>query len=91
MLKRMICGLRGHVVNRSRVWNDGYDYRTSCDRCGTPMLRDVDGWRPFDEDRDNNLPRKPHPSEQAGEQADMSDSHGGPPMPGAPLPRQPLA
>ncbi|MCP5397190.1 MAG: hypothetical protein H6918_10760 [Sphingomonadaceae bacterium] len=82
MLKRIICSLSGHVINRHRVWNDGYDYRTSCDRCGTPMLRDVDGWRPFDEARDNDLPRKPHPSEQA----ETEDSQGGPPMPGTPLP-----
>ena len=61
MIARLICRLRGHVVNRRHVWNDGYDYRTSCRRCSSELIRDPYGWREFDLERDGGLPRKGHP------------------------------
>jgi hypothetical protein len=45
----MFCRLRGHRRLRTKVWHDGIDYRAPCVRCGTPLIRDMDGaWRPFD-------------------------------------------
>lgn len=46
MLASLRCGLSGHRINRRRVWNDGTHFRTECDRCGTPLIRDLKGWRP---------------------------------------------
>ncbi len=44
------CGLIGHQPNRDRVWDDGLNYRTLCKRCGRPLLRESNGWVPFDAD-----------------------------------------
>jgi hypothetical protein len=70
MLTSMLCPLLGHRVNRSRVWHDGIDYRTSCERCDAPLLRAEEGWRPFRSDTDlvvGGLPRKPHPHHRNGD------------------------
>jgi len=60
VLKDLICRFRGHQVARNRVWNDGLDFRTSCARCGIPLVRDG-GWRVFDSERDANERRAAHP------------------------------
>ena len=52
MLKRLLCLFGRHSVNRRRVWHDHIDFRTKCESCGTPLLRDTRGWRAFDDDRD---------------------------------------
>ena len=62
MLGSFVCKARGHRVNRHRVWDDGLSYRTSCDRCNAPLIRDLDGWRQFDTDRDLNSARRAHPN-----------------------------
>lgn len=74
MIKDLLCRLLDHSVDRGHVWNDGYDYRTECRRCGAPLIRDPHGWRAFDEARDGNLPRKPHPHDRAGH---ASSDHSG--------------
>lgn len=61
VLTSFICRVAGHRVDRRRVWNDGIDFRTGCARCGQPMLRDLTGWREFDEERDGDPTREPHP------------------------------
>jgi hypothetical protein len=62
MLNSVICKVTGHRVNRRRVWHDAVDFRTTCDRCNTPLIRDDrEGWRPFDSDRDLLAERKAHP------------------------------
>ena len=50
MLNSLFCKLRGHRANRRRVWHDKVDFRTSCQRCNAPLLRDEHrGWREFAE------------------------------------------
>jgi len=61
VLKSLFCRVAGHRVNRRRVWNDQLDFRTNCERCGVPMLRDRHGWREFDSERDASTMRDPHP------------------------------
>lgn len=56
-----ICLILPHKVNRRRVWFDGLEFRTGCDRCGTQLLRADEGWRKFDEERDGKALRTPHP------------------------------
>lgn len=64
MLNSFICKVAGHRVNRRRVWHDAVDFRTSCDRCDTPLIRDEQqGWRPFDGERDDLDERKSHPND----------------------------
>jgi hypothetical protein len=63
---RLICSLMGHRPDRSKVWNDGVDFRAPCVRCRAPMLRDRhslrknDGWRLFDEVNDRSEARRRH-------------------------------
>ena len=57
MLKTLICRMVGHRPDRRRVWNDGIDFRAQCVRCGIPMVRDMQGWRAFDPERDNEEER----------------------------------
>jgi hypothetical protein len=61
MLMRLICKYAGHKVNRQRVWDDGYAFRTNCTRCDTPLIRDLNSWRPFDPAIDANPARRQHP------------------------------
>jgi hypothetical protein len=62
----LICSLMGHRPDRSKVWNDGVDFRAPCVRCRAPMLRDRhslrknDGWRLFDEVNDHSEARRRH-------------------------------
>jgi hypothetical protein len=43
----------GHRRLRTKVWHDGVDYRAPCVRCGTAMVRDLNGkWRPLDWEKD---------------------------------------
>ena len=58
---RIHCWLRGHKIDRHRVWYDGFDHRTTCRRCGTPMIKGLEEWRPFASDTDLDPRRKPHP------------------------------
>jgi hypothetical protein len=57
----LICKFAGHKVDRTHVWNDGLDPRTSCRRCDTPLVRDQQGWRPFDRELDFDINRKRKP------------------------------
>ena len=62
MLGSVICKVSGHRVNRRRVWHDGLDFRTNCERFDLPLIRDMaKGWRPFDSARDHQAHRKGHP------------------------------
>ena len=61
MLSAVWCRLGGHRVNRRRVWHDKVDFRTSCDRCDAPLIRDEQaGWREFNE-QDLLEEREAHP------------------------------
>jgi len=63
VLKEFLCRRFGHKVDRHRVWNDNIDFRTSCARCGAPLLRDRAGWRAFDPELDSDFERSSHPRE----------------------------
>jgi hypothetical protein len=43
------------------VWDDGVNFRTNCERCDKPLIRDKQGWRVFDSSRDLNPARRAHP------------------------------
>ena len=60
MFNKLRCNLNGHQVDRSRVWNDGLQFRGECLRCGQTMLKDRHGWRDFDETKDAD-PRRHAP------------------------------
>lgn len=45
MLTALKCRWMGHRINRHRVKYDGLDFRTRCDRCGTALVRQKQGWR----------------------------------------------
>ena len=51
MFATLVCGLSGHKINRRKVWHDEVNFRTDCDRCGRPMIRELSGWMPFDEEQ----------------------------------------
>ena len=61
MFDSLICKVSGHRVNRRRVWDDGVNFRTNCERCDKPLIRDKQGWRVFDSSRDLNPARRTHP------------------------------
>jgi hypothetical protein len=65
----LICSIASHRVNRHRVWHDNLNFRTNCERCGTPLLRDQSGWREFDMAIDANASRMPHPRNPGRERA----------------------
>lgn len=52
----LICMVRGHRRSKN-VWHDTLDYRSKCIHCKIPLIRDVDGWRPFDPERDHHPER----------------------------------
>jgi len=56
------CKVFGHKINRRRVWDDGLNYRTRCDRCDAPLIRGRDGWRPLDFEKDLIVKRSSHPA-----------------------------
>lgn len=61
MLRKLVCSILGHSINRNRVWHDGVDFRTACRRCQAPMVRENDGWQRFNpkthgEDRPRSRP-----------------------------------
>lgn len=62
MFGAIVCHLTKHRVNRLRVWDDGLNFRTQCERCGEELLRNGNGWRSFDPDSDGNPLRRPHPT-----------------------------
>lgn len=64
VLTSLVCKVIGHRVARRRVWNDGLDFRTLCQRCGTPLIRGEGGWRVYDAERDDNPNREPHPRDR---------------------------
>jgi len=64
VLKRIICGIFGHRVDRRHVWFDDLDFRTNCRRCATPMVRTLHGWREFDSDSDHDETRLGHPRDR---------------------------
>lgn len=47
MMFKLVCALIGHRISRHHVWHDDRDFRTSCRRCRTNLLRDIDDWRVF--------------------------------------------
>ena len=59
--RHVLCAVRGHKPKRWKVWKDGYHYRCRCERCDTPLIRDAEGWRPFDLAIDGHVDRLPHP------------------------------
>ena len=61
MLGELLCNLFDHKVERRKVWHDGLDHRTSCGRCGAPLIKRNQLWRRFDTDEDTDMRRKPHP------------------------------
>ncbi|MEP2234520.1 MAG: hypothetical protein ABJM58_06875 [Alteripontixanthobacter sp.] len=58
----MLCKFFDPAINRRRVWHDGLEFRTNCDRCGAELIRGEQGWREFDAIRDDDPERKPHPN-----------------------------
>ncbi len=62
MLNGMVCRLRGHAINRNRVWHDNLNFRTTCQTCGAALLRTGEGWRLFDSKKDPDPERRPHPN-----------------------------
>ena len=60
----LICKLRGHRVDRKHAWHDGMDWRASCRRCSTTMIRNgvTQTWRPFDPDADFSVFREGKPT-----------------------------
>jgi len=64
VLNRIVCNIFGHRIDRKHVWFDELDFRTSCRRCGTPMVRSIHGWREFDPERDNEAGRIGHPNDR---------------------------
>ena len=61
-MSSVICRTLGHKVNRRRVWHDGLEFRTTCDRCDAGLIRGRDGWREFDDEIDADESRQPHPN-----------------------------
>jgi hypothetical protein len=61
----LLCKLIKHRRDGGRVWDDGYNYRAPCRRCGLPLIKVTLGdWRPFDSARDyktDGAPRKSRP------------------------------
>ena len=55
-LMALICTLSGHVRDKNRAWYDGLDWRSSCKRCGAPMIKDsLSGhWRLYVSSDDSN-------------------------------------
>lgn len=49
MINIIVCAMRGHRVNRKKVWWDSINFRTNCTQCGRALLRDDEGWRPFNQ------------------------------------------
>ena len=64
MIKAALCTLVGHKVERKRVWHDNTDYRTDCQRCGAPLIREPSGWTVFDQASDDAKGRLPHPRDR---------------------------
>ncbi len=60
MVQRVFCVFGRHAPNRRKAWHDSQNMRSKCLGCGSPMLRDLAGWRPF-ESSDNSVHRDPHP------------------------------
>ena len=61
MLGKLACRLSGHAVDRQRVWHDGLSFRTRCESCNAPLIRDRGGWRKFDFEKDPSKHRSGHP------------------------------
>jgi hypothetical protein len=63
MFRQLLCLFIGHRINRNRVWHDGLDFRTRCQRCKVPMLREDKGWVKFNPARHgSDRPSKAHHS-----------------------------
>ncbi|RDC60353.1 hypothetical protein HME9302_01557 [Alteripontixanthobacter maritimus] len=60
-MMQAICRIAGHRIDRGRVWHDRLDFRTTCRRCHTELLRSSEGWRAFDPGSDGNEARCEHP------------------------------
>jgi hypothetical protein len=58
----IFCRFFDHRINRNRVWFDSLHHRTNCERCSLPMIRDITGWRAFEDDRDADPRRDAHPN-----------------------------
>ncbi len=60
MVQVIKCLFGQHAVDRRRVWNDSVSMRGACRGCSMPLIRDLNGWRPFDPS-DHSDKRLPHP------------------------------
>lgn len=60
MIQVVRCLFGQHRLDRGRVWNDSVSMRSMCRGCGVPLVRDLNGWRPFDASDYSEL-RLPHP------------------------------
>jgi hypothetical protein len=58
-----ICAFRGHLRDTRRTWHDRIEWRSSCVRCGVPMIKDraMNRWREFDREKDYSTARKGKP------------------------------
>lgn len=65
MLRTLRCNLRGHEIDRERVWDDGFNHRTTCTRCDRPLLRLNRVWQVFEPQRDGDPRRKAHPRDSS--------------------------
>lgn len=45
LLQPVYCLFGKHHRSRGRAWNDGMAYRSWCDGCGKPMIRNPHGWK----------------------------------------------
>jgi hypothetical protein len=64
---KLVCSVSGHKVSRSRVWHDQLNFRSKCKRCGSEMIRTVDGWRVYDPLSDGSVDRLEGPQRQPAE------------------------
>ncbi|MBQ1500264.1 MAG: hypothetical protein IIZ38_18305 [Sphingomonas sp.] len=44
LLQPIYCLVGKHHRSRSRAWNDGTAFRSWCEGCGRPMIREFEGW-----------------------------------------------
>jgi len=49
----ILCRVLRHRPDPENIWDDGFDLRCSCRRCGRALLKDqAHGWREVDPDID---------------------------------------
>ncbi len=68
MFLEATCFISGHRIAKDRVWHDGHNFRTDCKRCGTAMIRRMNGWQPYMSSSDTDEGCLAPPSERALEE-----------------------